>query len=236
MGGVKGFSGKGKTGKTTTTSAWMKPVIGIRPTIAKSTIPAWTGGGAKGKVAATTTRVTSSFAAPIFSSKGATKGAPIGKSSFSSKGATTSFSSGFAKGGKKGKDKDKGKGKGKGKDKGKSAPPANDPFWEQKVSEENRIEGDGSMYTGTISSYNIKGGWGFLLPDDPISLTEDVQAALTEAAVQAEAKGKNIGDPNMLYFRKPDLAEGYKAQKGAAVTFQTYTDDKGAGAHNISGA
>mmetsp|Transcript_83896 Transcript_83896/g.213581 ORF Transcript_83896/g.213581 Transcript_83896/m.213581 type:complete len:233 (+) Transcript_83896:77-775(+) len=232
MGGVKGFSGKGKTGKTTTTSAWMKPVIGIRPTIAKSTIPAWTGGAAKGKVAATTTRVTSSFAAPSFSSKGATKGAPIGKSSFSSKGATTSFSSGFAKGGKKGKDK----GKGKGKDKGKSAPPANDPFWEQKVSEENRIEGDGSMYTGTISSYNIKGGWGFLLPDDPISLTEDVQAALAEAAVQAEAKGKNIGDPNMLYFRKPDLAEGYKAQKGAAVTFQTYTDDKGAGAHNISGA
>mmetsp|Transcript_97987 Transcript_97987/g.275765 ORF Transcript_97987/g.275765 Transcript_97987/m.275765 type:complete len:213 (+) Transcript_97987:79-717(+) len=123
MGGVKGFSGKGKTGKTTTTSAWMKPVIGIRPTIAKSTIPAWTGGAAKGKVAATTTRVTSSFAAPIFSSKGAAKGAPIGKSSFSSKGATTSFSSGFAKGGKKGKDKGKDEGKG-GKSGGKGGPSA----------------------------------------------------------------------------------------------------------------
>merc|ERR1719146_451420 len=69
----------------------------------------------------------------------------------------------------------KGKGKDKGKDKGKKgAPPANSPYWQEKVSEENRVEGDGTAYTGTIHSYNKKAGWGFILPDDLSELPADV--------------------------------------------------------------
>merc|ERR1712194_805970 len=90
-------------------------------------------------------------------------------------------------------------GKGKGKDKGKKgklpmSPDASDPFWTEKVTVENRMESaEGSMFVGTVASYNL------------------------------------------LYFRKPDVAEGYQPKKEAQVTFQVYTDDKGAGAFNIAG-
>merc|ERR1712183_11090 len=105
------------------------------------------------------------------------------------------------------------------------APPADSPYWTEKSTEENRMEGDGMEYTGTISSYNFKQGWGFLLPDDPASLPEDVQVKIAAGVAEAEAKGKKVGDPNLLYFRKPDIVEGFKAEKGAAITFQVYTDD-----------
>mmetsp|Transcript_117706 Transcript_117706/g.230995 ORF Transcript_117706/g.230995 Transcript_117706/m.230995 type:complete len:157 (+) Transcript_117706:56-526(+) len=152
---------------------------------------------------------------------------------------------GFGKGGgfgDKGKGKGKGKaasepvkGKGKGKGKNPGAPPADDPYWEQKVAEEGRQEGDGTVYTGVIKNYNFRAGWGFILVDDFASLPAEVQAAMEASVAEEKAKGKDPGEVSLIYFRKPDIAEGYKPEREQAVTFQVYTDLKGAGAYNVSG-
>merc|ERR1712194_876670 len=165
-------------------------------------------------------------------------------SGYAGKGAST-WSSPSVKGGKswgKGKDdwgkgKDKGKGKGKkGKEKGPGAPDADDPYWTEKVSEENRVEsGEGSMFVGKVTNYNFRAGWGFVTPESPEELPEDVQAAMAKAAEEQIAKGKTVDNPYMIYFRKPDVVEGYQPKRDAQVTFQVYTDDKGAGACNIAG-
>merc|ERR1719382_1963066 len=114
----------------------------------------------------------------------------------------------------------KGKGKSKGKGKARPSPPAKSEYWNEKAQEENRQEGDGSTYTGSVSSYNVRAGWGFLLPDDPLSLPDDVQAAVLAASEQLKAKGKTVDESSLLYFRKPDLAEGLRVEKGTAVSFQ----------------
>merc|ERR1711879_234001 len=186
---------------------------GIRPTLSKLT-PSWSAGG-KGVLK------------PLVPA--AFKGAQGGyNTSFNKGGAGKGFASagyGFVKG------------KGKGKMKGKPfvAPPSDDPFWSEKSANENRVEGDGTLYTGTVQNYNSRAGWGFLLPDDASSLPEEIQATLAKASAEAAARGKNVGDPNLIYFRKPDLAEGFEPQKESSVSFQLYTDDKGVGAFNISG-
>mmetsp|Transcript_42331 Transcript_42331/g.67030 ORF Transcript_42331/g.67030 Transcript_42331/m.67030 type:complete len:236 (-) Transcript_42331:69-776(-) len=119
----------------------------------------------------------------------------------------------------------------KGKGKKKGAPPASDPYWSEKAVTENRQEGDGTEYLGKIASYNIRAGWGFVRPDDDVSaFPEDVQAKIAEGIELAEKRGKAVTDADLLYFRKPDLQQGYKAIKDAPVYFQVYTDDKGAGA------
>lgn len=132
--------------------------------------------------------------------------------------------------------KTKGRGKGKGKKKGKgnkpAAPSADSPFWIDKQAEENRMAGDLTTYTGIVTSYIHKAGWGFLHPDDPASLPEDVAASISERAAQEAAKGKDTTE--LLYFRSPDVVQGFTPTKGAAVSFKTYMDDKGAGAYDIN--
>merc|ERR1712032_1749807 len=119
--------------------------------------------------------------------------------------------------------------------KGRSwAPQKHDPFWKEKLTSENRQEGDGREFTGTIEFYNRNAGWGFVKPDDMDSLPEDVKEKMAEALAAAEAKGKKT-DEGLLYFRKPDVAEGYKPEEGGVVSFSTYIDDKGAGAYNVKG-
>lgn len=203
---------------------------------------------------------------PIFEQMGGTKGSKGSKSGKGSKGysGTSSYSktssstsvqkpwlknsssasnsskgersySGSGKSWSKGKDKGKGKGKGKGK-KGGSAPRADSPFWQEKLAEENRVEGDGTEYTGVIKTYSIKQGWGFIEPDDPDALPDEVREKIDEANSIARDQGKRVEDTVQLYFRKPDLEEGYLADRGHAVTFQVYTDDKGAGAYAIAEA
>jgi len=66
-------------------------------------------------------------------------------------------------------------------------------------------------------------------------LPEEVKAKLAEAVATAQAAGKAVTDETALYFRKPDLTEGFTPQKEAPVTFDVYIDDKGAGAMNICG-
>lgn len=221
MGGVKGYAtpAKGAYGKGSATTygaagAWGKGKV--QPTITKTPVMS-----TKGKGYSTTTYAPGF--APASWNSGAKDGSGWGKDA-----------SGWGKGGYgKGYGKD---GKGKGKSSQKVAPPAGDPYWAQKVSAENRQEGDGSVYSGSIQNYNIRGGWGFVMPDDAASLPEDIQSTLLIHAAEAQARGKTVDDANLLYFRKPDLVEGFKAEKGVAVTFQVYTDDKGAGACAISPA
>ena len=59
-----------------------------------------------------------------------------------------------------------------------------------------------------------------------------------DEAAAAEEAGKTVSDPDMLYFRKPDVnhEEGFKLAEGTAVTFKLYIDDKGAGACDVSQA
>eukprot|EP00408_Alexandrium_pacificum_P049900 CAMPEP_0171265366 /NCGR_PEP_ID=MMETSP0790-20130122/58086_1 /TAXON_ID=2925 /ORGANISM="Alexandrium catenella, Strain OF101" /LENGTH=198 /DNA_ID=CAMNT_0011734029 /DNA_START=242 /DNA_END=839 /DNA_ORIENTATION=- len=123
----------------------------------------------------------------------------------------------------------KGKGKdgkdGKGGKKG-SAPPANDPYWTKKMSGENREVIDG-LFDGSVHSYNV----------DKAGAPPAVVQKLEEMRDQALASGKqNVDEEHKLYFRKPDVQEGYVVQKEAQVAFQIYIDDKGAGACEVHGA
>merc|ERR1712232_349191 len=103
-----------------------------------------------------------------------------------------------------------GKGPYGGKDKGKGALPKDDKYWTDKLGEENRIESDGLAFTGTIAAWNAKFGWGFIAPDDPETLPEDVQAQLKEKAAEQTAKGKTVENEFWLYFRKPDTVDDFE--------------------------
>mmetsp|Transcript_63502 Transcript_63502/g.163432 ORF Transcript_63502/g.163432 Transcript_63502/m.163432 type:complete len:202 (-) Transcript_63502:173-778(-) len=129
----------------------------------------------------------------------------------------------------------KGKGfdmKGKGKGKGKPSPPRDDPFWATKMEQENRQVMDGA-FSGTVFMYNVKQGWGFIKPDNVDELPLEVQAKLTEQAAATLEKGKEA--ESVLYFRKPDMVDGFKAIKDCPVSFSVYIDDKGAGATDVTG-
>merc|ERR1712019_74958 len=113
------------------------------------------------------------------------------------------------KGKGKGKGKSKGfgksRGKGKGKGKGKRAAKLDSPHWEKKLEEENReILGD-KTYAGTISRYIVKHGYGFIMPDNPKALPKSVKSKLHQATKAAEKSGKDVENPDLLYFRKPDV-------------------------------
>jgi len=147
-------------------------------------------------------------------------------------GATTAASKA---GGKDSKGKGAGKSS-KGKGAGKTnpgVPAADDPFWTQKLSAENRQEGDGSTYSGKVTAYIAKAGWGFIQPDTPEALPAEVQQALAASKAEAESRGKKITQDNLIYFRKPDLLSD-SCQKDQMCTFQLYFDDKGVGAHSIT--
>mmetsp|Transcript_131307 Transcript_131307/g.262020 ORF Transcript_131307/g.262020 Transcript_131307/m.262020 type:complete len:209 (+) Transcript_131307:78-704(+) len=126
-------------------------------------------------------------------------------------------------------------GKGKGK-RIMRAPPVNSEFWSNKLGEENREELGNEVYSGIIHSYNWKLGWGFIMPDNPEDMPQQVKDRLKESMNSAKAEGKDWADMNLLYFRKPDVnhTEGFKLGKDVAVTFCAYVDDKGAGAYEVS--
>lgn len=126
--------------------------------------------------------------------------------------------------------------KGKGKGKGKRSAPLASKFWEKKEENENRQVLGEKTYTGTINRYNVKFGYGFVIPNSAMPLK--VKNKLSEAAQAAMQAGKDVDDPNKLYFRKPDVnhEEGFKLAEGVTVTFKLYIDDKGAGACDVSQA
>jgi len=97
----------------------------------------------------------------------------------------------------------------------------------------------GQVYRGEVHMWNWKQGWGLIKADPLMPLPHAVQAKLqsqVEAAqAQAASKGKTIADPQdeLLYVRRSDVLPGCQMQREAKVSFQIYTDDKGAGAFDV---
>eukprot|EP00811_Abedinium_folium_P034502 NODE_7378_length_1584_cov_15.706932.p1 GENE.NODE_7378_length_1584_cov_15.706932~~NODE_7378_length_1584_cov_15.706932.p1 ORF type:complete len:372 (-),score=104.57 NODE_7378_length_1584_cov_15.706932:376-1491(-) len=98
---------------------------------------------------------------------------------------------------------------------------------------ENRTIIPGRTFKGKVEMFMWRQGFGFILPDAPGSLPQNVKTKLAQMAAAAKTKGKEVQNPNLVYFRKPDVQRGVRVEKGGAVTFQIYTDDKGAGACEI---
>jgi len=130
-----------------------------------------------------------------------------------------------------------GKGKGKGKGKKRAAPLASQ-FWEKKQENENRQVLGEKTYKGTVQRYNVKFGYGFISPTNPGGLPQKVKNKLSEQVTAAQEAGKEVSDPDLLYFRKPDVnhEDGFKLTEDVAVSFKLYIDDKGAGACDVSQA
>mmetsp|Transcript_1372 Transcript_1372/g.2508 ORF Transcript_1372/g.2508 Transcript_1372/m.2508 type:complete len:221 (+) Transcript_1372:38-700(+) len=116
------------------------------------------------------------------------------------------------------------------------AAPLHSKFWIRKVENENREVLGEDAYSGIIQRYNLKQGWGFVLPDNPDELPQQVLQKLKEANKEAENIGKQVSDEHLLYFRKPDVnhADGFKLKTEVPVTFNVYVDDKGAGACDVT--
>jgi hypothetical protein len=54
------------------------------------------------------------------------------------------------------------------------------------VEGEDRVVGNGTVYSGVIQDYSPEGGWGLLLPDDVAALPPHVQTILAKAARATE--------------------------------------------------
>lgn len=101
---------------------------------------------------------------------------------------------------------------------------------------ENRKKVSLQAYTGKVTWWSRKEGWGHILPDHHEILPAHVTAKIAEAAAKAKAKsGQARQVQDVLYFKKPDLVKGTYPKEGLEVTFQVYVDDKGAGACDVSG-
>eukprot|EP00933_Yihiella_yeosuensis_P052315 TRINITY_DN50351_c0_g1_i1.p1 TRINITY_DN50351_c0_g1~~TRINITY_DN50351_c0_g1_i1.p1 ORF type:complete len:326 (-),score=89.06 TRINITY_DN50351_c0_g1_i1:263-1240(-) len=103
---------------------------------------------------------------------------------------------------------------------------------------EHRQDATNARFSGTISWFNRRQGWGHIAPDSIGSLPQNVQVQLDAMAAAAAAKPLKEGQEprtteKLLYFRKADSEWGFKPEIGTKVTFLTYTDDKGAGARGV---
>ncbi|CAE8651102.1 unnamed protein product, partial [Polarella glacialis] len=92
-------------------------------------------------------------------------------------------------------------------------------------------------FAGEVSIWNYRQGWGFIKAAAGVSFPAAVQEKLAQqtqsAQSRAEKRGKTTTQEELLYFRRGDLKQGVRLESGNAVSFQLYTDDKGAGACEI---
>jgi len=90
-------------------------------------------------------------------------------------------------------------------------------------------------YEGTVDMWNWRQGWGYIKLEGSVGLPASVMAKIKHMYAATRARGKEVGDPSgkTLYFRKSDVQRGVRIDKGQKVTFQIYTDDKGAGACEV---
>mmetsp|Transcript_68430 Transcript_68430/g.190877 ORF Transcript_68430/g.190877 Transcript_68430/m.190877 type:complete len:385 (+) Transcript_68430:92-1246(+) len=91
-------------------------------------------------------------------------------------------------------------------------------------------------FKGKIVLWYWKQGFGYIEPAATPALPANVTAKLSETEKALKSKGTEQQHPRALYFRRGDLQKGFRAERDAAVSFQVYTDDKGAGACEIQGA
>eukprot|EP00413_Alexandrium_margalefii_P008271 CAMPEP_0204529958 /NCGR_PEP_ID=MMETSP0661-20131031/10351_1 /ASSEMBLY_ACC=CAM_ASM_000606 /TAXON_ID=109239 /ORGANISM="Alexandrium margalefi, Strain AMGDE01CS-322" /LENGTH=375 /DNA_ID=CAMNT_0051536013 /DNA_START=68 /DNA_END=1195 /DNA_ORIENTATION=+ len=104
---------------------------------------------------------------------------------------------------------------------------------------EHRVVLGNTTFSGTVDMYNWQRGWGFIRVAEGVSMPPAVVAKVKKMQEDAKQRGKNSitgqGAGTSLYFRKTDINEGVTVDKGMAVSFKVYTDDKGAGACEIRG-
>jgi len=100
---------------------------------------------------------------------------------------------------------------------------------------ENRKMHGNRAFQGTVELYNWRQGWGFIKVNAGINLPANINKKIAEMRQASEEKGKTVSDATdkILYFRKDDIQKGVRLEKDQAVSFQVYTDDKGAGACEI---
>ncbi|CAJ1360317.1 unnamed protein product [Effrenium voratum] len=103
----------------------------------------------------------------------------------------------------------------------------------QETLENRQQEGAGQRYTGTVQWWHRWQGWGHIVPDADAAFPPVVQQKLAEAAEQA-AKAKPEAVEKLLYFRKADCEWSLRPEVGKKVSYTVYTDDKGAGAKDVS--
>eukprot|EP00928_Gymnodinium_smaydae_P087200 TRINITY_DN71508_c0_g1_i1.p1 TRINITY_DN71508_c0_g1~~TRINITY_DN71508_c0_g1_i1.p1 ORF type:complete len:348 (+),score=113.06 TRINITY_DN71508_c0_g1_i1:151-1194(+) len=107
--------------------------------------------------------------------------------------------------------------------------PGGSPLTQESL--ENRQTIAGPVFSGEIEMWNWRNGWGFVTVSDDKALPPAVAEKQEEARKEAEAKGKSF--TNALYFRKSDVRNNCKLDKGEKVQFTLYVDDKGAGAMDV---
>eukprot|EP00811_Abedinium_folium_P035832 NODE_8593_length_1483_cov_8.887906.p1 GENE.NODE_8593_length_1483_cov_8.887906~~NODE_8593_length_1483_cov_8.887906.p1 ORF type:complete len:242 (+),score=84.80 NODE_8593_length_1483_cov_8.887906:444-1169(+) len=99
---------------------------------------------------------------------------------------------------------------------------------------ENRTVLPGRTFKGKVEIWVWSKGYGFISADAGAVFPQSVNQKLAHMAAEAKKKGKEVENAKWVYFRKPDVNKGFRIEKGMAVTFQVYTDDKGAGACDIN--
>lgn len=107
--------------------------------------------------------------------------------------------------------------------------PGGDPLTLESI--EHRSDLGAQSFSGEVDLWNWRQGWGFIKLAENASLPPAAAAKQEEAKQAAEAKGKTF--TNALYFRRADIRQGTKLEKGQQVQFQLYIDDKGAGALDV---
>lgn len=98
---------------------------------------------------------------------------------------------------------------------------------------ENRISMGPQSYTGEVSIWNWRFGWGFIRMPPAVVLPPRVLAKLAQQQAAARQRGKAITNDKMMYFRKADCAPRLMVRQGMQVQFQLYIDDKGTGACDV---
>jgi len=100
---------------------------------------------------------------------------------------------------------------------------------------EHRIVLGSRTFTGTVEIFNWQKGWGFIKGTPGVAFPPNVIAKIQQMQEDATKRGKTMSNTDaMLYFRREDISPGVQLDKGQQVTFRVYTDDKGAGACEIS--
>merc|ERR1719213_1022829 len=92
---------------------------------------------------------------------------------------------------------------------------------------ENRQLMGGAAFSGEVEVWNWQKGWGFIKMPPTTQVPANVTAKIQQMNAESQAKGKTVSE-GQLYFRRSDIRQGVQLEKGVAVQFEIYTDDKGA--------
>jgi len=106
--------------------------------------------------------------------------------------------------------------------------------------EERKNEGS-SSFSGEVSFFNFRNGWGYIKPESVGKLPPKVKKSLEEGTEKAEKRYNKKGltkkadkVESLIYFRRGDISsDNHNPKRGAKVNFKCYTDIRGAGARDI---